>query len=435
MTLRRLILLMAAALALAAPAGAHASATPRIVGGGTATTASWPSTVWLLGERDRDGDGELDPDFSCTGSVIAASWVLTAAHCVLADPEFPTKGTEPAMTVVLGAANYNDPAAKHIQASELIPDPDYFVGQVPHNDIALVHLSTPTTQPRIALAQTGITYNSPNNVANAAGWGRIDVDSTSDTPVLQQAWLPLQAPSSCQSLMPGFDGATMVCAGNPGVAGLCHGDSGGPIVVLDPTSNQPVLWGVASWIVVQDPPCALNHPAAYTWVPAYQAFIQKHLYPSVAPPASPTTPVTPPAPAPVAPAPSGPVVPAAPAAPDHTKPVLTAVTLSSYHFRAARGGATIASIGGATIGYRLSEAAKIYVTVERPKTVRHRVVFKALKPIASIVGRAGNNKSLFSARLGGRRLPAASYRLSLQAVDAAGNRSGVVRLPFRVVKG
>jgi hypothetical protein len=345
-------------------------------------------------------------------------------------------GTEPVVTVVLGSANYNDPAAKHIQASELIPDPDYFVNQVPHNDVALVHLSTPTTQPPIALAQKGVTYNSPNNVANAAGWGRTDVGSTLDTPILQQAWLPLQALSSCQSLLPGFDPATMICAGNPNVAGLCHGDSGGPIVVLDPASNRPVLWGVASWIVIQDPPCALTHPSAYMWVPAFQTFIQKHLNPSAPPPASPTTPTTPTTPvAPTAPAPPLPPVPAAPAGPDHTKPVLTGVTLSSYHFRAARGGATIASVGGATLGYRLSEAAKIYVTVERPKTVRHRVTFKALKPIASIVGRAGNNKSLFSARLGGRRLPAAAYRLSLQAVDAAGNRSGVVRLPFRVVKG
>jgi hypothetical protein len=108
--------------------------------------------------------------------------------------------------------------------------------------------------------------------------------------------------------------------------------------------------------------------------------------------------------------------------------VLTGVGFSSYHFRAARGGATIASIGGATLIYRLSEPAKVYIPVERPKTVRHRVTWKALKPIASVAGRAGNNRAC-SRRLGSRRLAAASYRLSLQAIvrpETARASSGTV---------
>jgi secreted trypsin-like serine protease len=163
------------ALALAAPAAAHASASPRIVGGGPATTTNWPSTVWLLGQRDLDGDGVPDPEFSCTGSLIAPSWVLTAAHCVLIDTEYPTKGTEPVKLSDLSQRQLQRSGGQAHPGLGLIPTPTTSSARF-HNDVALVHLQHAATQTPIALAQKGVTYNSPNGVVNAAGWGRIDVD-------------------------------------------------------------------------------------------------------------------------------------------------------------------------------------------------------------------------------------------------------------------
>ena len=68
----------AAALACAlvlmasASAGGAAPAVRRIVGGGKANAAGWQFTVALEQKRS----------FICSGSLIASSQVLTAAHCV-----------------------------------------------------------------------------------------------------------------------------------------------------------------------------------------------------------------------------------------------------------------------------------------------------------------------------------------------------------------
>jgi hypothetical protein len=48
------------------------------------------------------------------------------------------------------------------------------------------------------------------------------------------------------------------------------------------------------------------------------------------------------------------------------------------------------------------------------------------------VSLAGANIFRFTGRLGGKRLAPASYRLVAVATDAAGNRSGPVRRPFRI---
>ena len=59
-------------LTASASAGGAAPAVPRIVGGGKANAAGWQFTVALDQKRR----------FICSGSLIAPSQVLTAAHCV-----------------------------------------------------------------------------------------------------------------------------------------------------------------------------------------------------------------------------------------------------------------------------------------------------------------------------------------------------------------
>jgi secreted trypsin-like serine protease len=120
-------------------------------------------------------------------------------------------------------------------------------------------------------------YVSPPGVPNAAGWGALDEDGTLLTPQLQQAYLQVQTPADCNSLISGFDTGTQTCAGTPGAGVACVGDSGGPLVQTDGSTGQPALWGVTSYgpqATAGLAPCSVDLPAVYTWIPAYARFIE-----------------------------------------------------------------------------------------------------------------------------------------------------------------
>jgi hypothetical protein len=136
-------------------------------------------------------------------------------------------------------------------------------------------------------------------------------------------------------------------------------------------------------------------------------------------------------------------------------PVLSHVSLSARVFAVGRRGAA-ATAGaavrkGTTVRYRLSEAARVSVTVKRALAGR-RVAGRCEKPTRSnggarrcarlrrigrfaIDSRAGTNSHGFSGRIGTRSLAVGRYRATLVASDAAGNRSANARIGFRVVAG
>jgi hypothetical protein len=139
---------------------------------------------------------------------------------------------------------------------------------------------------------------------------------------------------------------------------------------------------------------------------------------------------------------------------DLTKPVFQgAIAFSTSTFAAAPRGASVAQRGvpvGATVSYRLSEAATVTFIVERQSAGR-RVGRRCVKPTrtnrrrprctryvrvrGSFVhrGKAGRNSFKFTGRLAGRKLSPARYRLVGIAKDAAGNVSAPERATFRIV--
>jgi hypothetical protein len=105
---------------------------------------------------------------------------------------------------------------------------------------------------------------------------------------------------------------------------------------------------------------------------------------------------------------------------------------------------------GTTIRYRLSEPARVVFTIQRARPGR-RVRVRCRRPTRSNrrrprctrwvrVGRfaahsvAGANRKRFSGRIGRRTLRRGRHRLVLRATDAAGNRSRMRRLRFRIVR-
>ncbi len=104
---------------------------------------------------------------------------------------------------------------------------------------------------------------------------------------------------------------------------------------------------------------------------------------------------------------------------------------------------------GTTLRYTLSEAARVVFTIERKGTGRkvgrtcrkqtrsnrRRRACTLYTRIGAFAqqGRAGRNTKKFSGRIGRKKLAIASYRATLVARDAAGNRSKAKQISFRVV--
>jgi secreted trypsin-like serine protease len=257
------------------PAAARASnARSAIVGGSDAPPGAWPSVAYLrAGYADQK---DREHEYACTGSVVAPQWVVTAGHCTFGAGKQPPDW----MVAILGVSDYTDPAGQRIPVDRFVPDPSYDPS-TEIADIGLVHLAQPTGQPPMPLATSdGVSagsYLSPANVPNAAGWGAVDQRATKLEPELQQAYLEVHDSGQCAALIDGFDPSTQTCAGTPGAAGVCHGDSGGPLTENDRATGQRVLWGITAYgpqITEGLAPCSLRVPAVFTWIPAYAGFIQ-----------------------------------------------------------------------------------------------------------------------------------------------------------------
>jgi secreted trypsin-like serine protease len=407
-------ILLAAALLAAVPAASAGAHTPpraqaSIVGGHAASIANWPSIAYLLAGWDSDGDGQIDQAASCTGSVIAPRWIISAAHCAFQPNGEPVD----AMVSVTGVQDVNDPKGEAIGADQLVVDPDWDP-QALHGDALLVHLKSASSRPAMALATPSGQYVTKTGVPNAAGWGTIDEDSTVSTDILQEAYLALQDDDTCAAFAPGYDAATQTCAGTPDTAGACHGDSGGPLIVFDKATGKPALWGLTSFGPQLDlgmKPCELHAPAIYSWVPGFASFIADTLGASPAPAPTPTpTPTPRPTPRPT---PSGPVI--TPPA-DHVAPQLTHVRLSPKRFHR-----------GTRLSFDLSEAAAVRLTVVTASG-------RAVGGTAPIAAPAGHTAKKLSGRWAGKKLKPGRYKLRIAAVDTAGNAAPLQALAFTVTR-
>ena len=161
----------------------------------------------------------------------------------------------------------------------------------------------------------------------------------------------------------------------------------------------------------------------------------------------------------VATTPVGPVTPGP--APDIVRPVLSRATLSNTTFRVAKARTPVSAVRrrkaprGTTLRYRLSETARVQLTVERRLAgrrvrrkgkrvcVRQRKsnrkgnrrcrFYKKVRTLRR-AGKPGVNRVKFTGRIGSRKLAAGRYRMRLSATDGAGNRSAIRTLSFRIVR-
>ena len=249
---------------------------PRIVGGTEAPPGAWPSQAALL---QRAVGNDYDAQY-CGGTVIAASWILTAAHCTV-DPFDGSNMSPQAIDVLTGRSDLNATGGQRLHVVEIVRHSGWNYDTM-RNDIALLRLDSPTTSPAQGIVQQGQYHLwDPGSTATATGWGATAGGGGTFPARLRQVTLPMVSDTDCSASYPvgapagTFHGGTMVCAGvlPGGGRDTCQGDSGGPLVVPKPGGGWLQV-GITSW----GEGCAEpNRPGVYTRLAVYAPWVAQHI--------------------------------------------------------------------------------------------------------------------------------------------------------------
>ncbi|WP_163511022.1 S1 family peptidase [Fodinicola acaciae] len=271
------VLMMAIGLSgalVAAPAGADpVPPRPTVVGGVPVPDGKYPFMASL--QDDRYGSTAYDRHF-CGGSLIAPAVVLTAQHCVSADPREIKH-----YSVIVGRTRLTDGSQGQERKVAGVAVPD-----TADHDVALLYLEAPVTgiKPiRIVTAGTDVLER-PGTLLTASGWGSTvgqDPGDPGGNPPsspdrMQEVDVPVVSDDECLIAYPDqYQPATQMCAGHHG-KDTCQGDSGGPLFKKVPGRDEYVQAGT-TWYGAGC--AALGYPGVYTRLsnPDLNAFIHGQL--------------------------------------------------------------------------------------------------------------------------------------------------------------
>jgi hypothetical protein len=221
----------------------------RIVGGNTTTIAEWPWQAAVTADPNDFAGSAFQRQF-CGGSLVAATVIVTAAHCTF--DVFDSNGSFDAASnfaSITGATNLTMTSGPSTEGQE-ISWSNYFVltdaaGNPLYNPntnefdavFALLAAPSPATNSTpiaIAGANEAASWAPADENAFATGWGTTTFGGLKSA-TLREVQLDILADSVCgspTSYGSSFHPETMLCAGEAaGGQDTCQGDSGGPLVV------------------------------------------------------------------------------------------------------------------------------------------------------------------------------------------------------------
>ena len=252
--------------AFAASASPGSQVTPLIVGGQQATIADAPWQVALI---DSSAATEYDGQF-CGGSLIAAQWVATAAHCVVDSGSISAASS---IKILAGQATLSQSSnSRAVSVSKIYVHPLYS-SSADTDDIALIKLTNPLTLVAGSIQKIDLPSAVPalGGPVLITGWGSTAYGGNNYPTVMRKTTVDILADSICNSsYAPGYNATKMLCAGSAALdRDTCQGDSGGPLARFGDTW---VLQGITSF----GNGCANGaDPGVYTEVYTYRSWISQ----------------------------------------------------------------------------------------------------------------------------------------------------------------
>lgn len=278
-----------------------ANVSARILSGLPANPSDFGNIVTIAYDTEQG-----NPDYNCIGSLIAPSWVVTAAQCFIS----------PGRNYVLHGGG-NSLSGTIYSIAEVIPHPDWgpetgLDESRPsvHDDIQLVHLQSPVIGSQPASSFTGSldgtshfflrqtdTSSSPefnfmrinNNSAFVVppspmqflrfkGYGLSERPENNEQPI-QEVPRPLTFADLKTTACPSpyrDDSQRLVCTVGDSSCGPCYGDVGGPLYDVDASGTVSVLVGILSFgrnAASDTSTCSSEEPVIYTAVSTYVPWI------------------------------------------------------------------------------------------------------------------------------------------------------------------
>lgn len=272
-------------------------ASPRIIEGNLSRGYPWLSAIW-----------DSTTGVHCGGALIHEEWILTAAHCVIGDPDYNDQSIETEdqfvntllydrlvngpMHVKIGAVKQSDITndldhiiTRPIKSAHCHPDFNKHSTNAVDNDICLLRLDNEVSENDVdnfpfsyLFAQHQLCLPSFQALENqncvVAGWGLTEDGGDDKSNELLETILPKVSIYQCGEWYAennvNIDEDFHLCFGyEDGRTDACRGDSGGPIMCKN-DENQWEAHGIVSFAIG----CGLvENPGVYANVDTYTPWI------------------------------------------------------------------------------------------------------------------------------------------------------------------